>query len=75
MPVQKFRSAEEMHAAPVVTTQASDFDRFLRHCARFRSMAPKTYPRGVFKFRDAAEADAARVRGDRQRSLKTAAGD
>jgi hypothetical protein len=28
-----------------------DFDRFLRHCARFWAIAPRVYPRGVFKFR------------------------
>ena len=51
MPVQKFRSIEEMNRAPVRSPEASDFDRFLRHCARFWAIAPKTYPRGVFKFR------------------------
>lgn len=62
MPVRKFRSAEEMNATPDARNRASDFDRFLRHCARFRSISPKTYPRGVFKFRDVAEAQAARAR-------------
>jgi len=63
MPVRKFRSAEEMNATPVfAAAPASDFDRFLRHCARFRLIAPRTYPRGVFKFRDLAEAQAARAR-------------
>jgi hypothetical protein len=57
-----------MQATPVAPTPASDFDRFLRHCARFRSIAPKTYPRGVFKFRDVTEAYAARVRNDLCRS-------
>jgi hypothetical protein len=46
----------------------SDFARFLRHCARFRLISPKTYPRGVFKFRDLSEAQAARAHHD---SLKT----
>ncbi|MEZ5318708.1 MAG: hypothetical protein R2752_15015 [Vicinamibacterales bacterium] len=50
MPVQKFRSIEEMnHAAD--PRPAADFDRFLRHCARYWRIAPRTYPRGVFKFR------------------------
>jgi hypothetical protein len=62
MPVRKFRSAEEMNATPVAGASTSDFDRFLRHCARFRMISPRTYPRGVFKFRDLAEAQAARVR-------------
>ena len=60
MPVQKFRSAEEMNATPVAGAPASGFARFLRHCARFRLISPKRYPRGVFKFRDLLEAQAAR---------------
>ena len=55
MPVQKFRSIEEMNAAPP-RASAQDFDRFLRHCARFWKIAPKIYPRGVFKFRSIQEA-------------------
>lgn len=62
MPVRKFRSAEEMNATPVAAAPASDFARFLRHCARFRLISPKTYPRGVFRFRDLPEAQAARAR-------------
>jgi hypothetical protein len=68
VPIWKFRSAEEMHATPVAASPASDFARFLRHCARFRLISPKIYPRGVFKFRDLAEADAARARNDLERS-------
>ena len=44
-------------AAPRVKsedTQAA-FDRFARHCARFWKASPRVYPRGVFKFRSAAE--------------------
>ena len=51
MPVQKFRSIEEMNRAPMRSSETSDFDRFLRHCARFWAIAPRVYPRGVFKFR------------------------
>lgn len=51
MPVQKFRSIEDMNNAPVLAAGQSDFDRFLRHCARFWKLAPRVYPRGVFKFR------------------------
>jgi hypothetical protein len=65
MRVRKFRSAEEMNATPVARMPASDFARFLRHCARFRLMSPKTYPHGVFKFRDLPEAQAARARESR----------
>jgi hypothetical protein len=58
--VQKFRSIEEMNAAPVVPRGANDFERFLRHCARYRAMAARRYPRGVFKFRTLEEAQRAR---------------
>jgi hypothetical protein len=58
--VQKFRSVEEMHTAPIVT--APSFDRFLRQCARYRAIAPRRYPRGVFKFRTLEAAQRARQR-------------
>lgn len=51
MPVQKFRSIEEMNAAPPRPSAQADFDRFLRHCARYWIIAPRVYPRGVWKFR------------------------
>ena len=60
MRVQRFRSIEEMNASPVPTNSADAFDRFVRHCARYRAIAPRTYPRGVFKFRTIDEAQAAR---------------
>jgi hypothetical protein len=63
MAVEKFRSAEEMQAAaPTTGISAVPFDRFLRHCARYRRLAPRNYPRGVFKFRSIEEAQAARQR-------------
>ena len=62
MPVQKFRTIEEMNLAPPPPALRSDFDRFLRHCARYWAIAPKTYPRGVFKFRTMDEAQQARNR-------------
>ncbi len=62
MAVQKFRSAEEMNAAPVLAPGGSAFDRFVRHCARYRAISPRTYPRGVFRFRSIEEAQAARER-------------
>lgn len=49
--IQKFRSGEEMNAAKSETSGGDDFDRFLRHCARYLALSPRTYPRGVFKFR------------------------
>jgi hypothetical protein len=55
MPVEKFRSIEEMDRAPRQPSATSNFDRFLRHCARFWAIAPRVYPRGVFKFRSIAD--------------------
>jgi hypothetical protein len=60
MPVQKFRSLEEMNRAPVVDSRRPDVERFLRHCARYWAIAPKVYPRGVFKFRTIEDAQKAR---------------
>jgi hypothetical protein len=62
MPVQKFRSIEEMNSAPALSRAASDFEQFLRHCARYWALAPRSYPRGVFRFRTIAEAQRARER-------------
>ena len=60
MPVQKFRTIEEMNNAPVRAGREPDFERFLRHCARYWAIAPKRYLRGVFKFRTIEEAQKAR---------------
>ena len=62
MPVQKFRSIEQMDAAPILQTSGRGFDRFLRHCARYWALSPRVYPRGVFRFRTIEEAQAARER-------------
>jgi hypothetical protein len=62
MAVQKFRSVEKMKAAPILDRSASGFERFLRHCARYRVLAPRRYPRGVYRFRSIEEAQAARDR-------------
>ena len=62
VPVEKFRSVEEMNAAPILAAGADAFDRFLRHCARYWRISPRRYPRGVFKFRSIEEAQAARQR-------------
>ena len=62
MPVQRFRSIEEMAAAPVVVPPGEGFERFARHCARYWRLAPRVYPRGVFRFRTLDEAEAARAR-------------
>lgn len=60
MPVQKFRSIEEMNKAPAPIGSEESFERFLRHCARYWAISPKRYPRGVFKFRTIEEAQEAR---------------
>lgn len=62
MAVERFRTAEEMAAAPVIVPPGDGFERFTRHCARYWGIAPRTYPRGVFRFRTLAEAQAARER-------------
>jgi len=60
VPLQRFRSAEDMNAAPVLARPGQGFDRFARHCERYWKMAPRVYPRGVFRFRSLEEAQEAR---------------
>jgi hypothetical protein len=60
--VQRFRTIQEMAAAPVVVPPGEGFERFARHCARYWRVAPRVYPRGVFRFRSVEEAQAARER-------------
>ena len=62
MPLQKFRSAEDMNAAAVLKRPGEGFDRFARQCARYWTIAPRVYPRGVFRFRSLEEAQEARRR-------------
>ena len=50
MPLQKFRSAEDMNAAPVLVRPGEGFDRFVRHCERYwqialRVVLPQLWPR------------------------------
>ena len=66
MVVQRFRTVEEMEAAPVVAPRGEAFERFVRHCARYWAIAPRSFPRGVFRFRSLAEAQAARDRVTRE---------
>jgi hypothetical protein len=66
VPVQRFRSVEEMNAAAVVVPPGEGFERFARHCARYWRIAPRVYPRGVYRFRTVAEAQAARERVARE---------
>lgn len=61
MAIERFRSIEEMNAARVRTGSDDGFERFVRHCARYRSMAPRVRPRGVFRFRSLEEAQRARL--------------
>ena len=66
MAIEKYRTAEEMNAAPLRVPAGDAFERFLRHCARYLKIAPRNYPRGVFKFRTIEDAQAARERVARQ---------
>lgn len=62
MTVERFRTIEEMGAARVIVAPGDGFERFARQCARYWKLAPRVYPRGVFKFRTLAEGQAARER-------------
>ncbi len=64
MAVERFRSIEEMNAAPVRRGSSDGFERFIRLCARFRRAASRPRRRGVFKFRNLEEAQRARLAGD-----------
>ena len=72
MSVEKYRSMEEMNAAPVRVPEGDAFERFVRPCARYRKIAPRRYPRGVFRFRSIEEAQAARERVAEDASRPTA---
>jgi hypothetical protein len=61
MPVEKFRSLEQMNAAPIRMDARNAFERFVRHCTRYRLISQRKTPRGVFKFRSIKEAQAARA--------------
>ena len=60
MPVEKFRSIEEMNAAPIRPNPEDAFGRFVRHCARYRLISPRKRRRGVYRFRSLQEAQSAR---------------
>ncbi|MGB8297893.1 MAG: hypothetical protein WCG85_20920 [Polyangia bacterium] len=60
--VQKFRSPEDMARATVLVLPGDGFERFARHRARYFALAPREYPRGVFRFRTLEEAQVARDR-------------
>ena len=67
MPVERFRSGEEMNAAAIRVVAGDGFERFIRLCARYRIIYPRQYPRGVFKFRNVEEAQSARDRAAQRR--------
>jgi hypothetical protein len=60
MSVERFRSIEEMNSAQDRGDTMNSFERFVRHCARYRLISRRNNPRGVFKFRSIEEAQAAR---------------
>lgn len=60
MPVEKFRSIEEMNAASDPRSAEDAVARFIRHCARHRALHPKSWTPGVHRFRSIDEARAAR---------------
>lgn len=66
MPVERFRSGEEMNAAPIRVAPGDGFDRLVRLCHRYWLLFPRRYPRGVFKFRTIESAQAARERVARE---------
>jgi len=72
--VEKYRSGEEMNAAPVKASLEEGFDRFLRHCARYWALAPRVYPRGVMKFRSVDEAEEARAEVAKENSRRMRGG-
>lgn len=57
MPVERFRSIEEMDRAEVRRAGGGDVEAFFRHCARYWALAPRVYPRGVFRLRSMEDAD------------------
>jgi hypothetical protein len=60
MPVERFRSIEKMNSAPIHADARDSFERFVRHCTRYRFISRRNNPQGVFKFRSIEEAQAAR---------------
>jgi hypothetical protein len=69
--VERFRSLEEMGRAAVSVATGDAFERFARHCARYWALAPRSYPRGGFRFRSIEEAQAARERVARSAFTRT----
>lgn len=74
MAVERYRSGEEMNAAPAKALRGEGFDRFLRHCARYWALSPRVYPRGVMKFRSAEEAEEARAEVAKENARRMSGG-
>jgi hypothetical protein len=63
MPVQKFRSVEDMPRVDWCDPRAENFSRRVAALwARSSAFSARIYPRGVFKFRSIEEAQEARER-------------
>ena len=63
MPVQRFRSVADMPPVPPCESlDAECLRRIARLWARSSAFSQRVYPRGVFKFKSLAEAQAARER-------------
>jgi hypothetical protein len=60
MAVARYRSIEKMNEAPIRSDAQNAFNRFIRHCARYRAISRRNDLRGVFKYRSIEEAQAAR---------------
>jgi hypothetical protein len=63
-----------MNSAVVLARPGEGFDRFARHCARYWKLAPRLYPRGVFRFRSLEEAQEARRRISEDNAARIRAG-
>jgi hypothetical protein len=70
--VQKFHSVEDMARATIIVPPGDGFERFARHRARYLALAPRAYPRGVFRFRTIEEAQAARQQVTAENAARTA---
>lgn len=71
MGVLRFRSAEEMNASAPQPARDGAFERFIRHCARYWRLAPRAYPRGVFRFRSLEQAQQARDQVARENARRS----
>lgn len=81
MPIRKFRTIEEMNAADselwCAEPDAAYYQRVRKLWETSARLNPRTYPRGVFKFRTQEEAQAQRdqLLAEHIRQTRAAAGD